>query len=387
MASYRQLDNKKWEVTIDLGRNPATGKRMRKFKSGFKTKKEATAFANSFSVDVENGLNVIDNKILLKDFIMSWYNDYKIKTLSLNTRTNYESRMKTYIIPQLGNIEIGKLNTTTVQQFYNDLINNNGLKPNSCKKVMETLSGCFKYAKKLKLINYMPTDIEKIHQDKERIVVWDDTQLKYFLNQIKGTQLYLPTLIISLTGLRIGEMCGLRWDNVDLEEGVIHIREQVIIDKTNHKLIHSKILKTDTAFRSISIPRTLCNILAEHREEEPQSNEKGFVILDMSNSMCNPRNVSMEFTRKVTKYEYTLEDKIKNSKKEITDYMQLPQFSIHGLRHSHATILLLKGENIKVISERLGHKSTQITWDTYSHVLPSMKKQTADLLDTIFDGL
>jgi integrase len=67
--------------------------------------------------------------------------------------------------------------------------------------------------------------------------------------------------------------------------------------------------------------------------------------------------------------------------------MQLPQFSIHGLRHTHATILLLKGENIKVISERLGHKSTQITWDTYSHVLPSMKKQTADLLDNIFDDL
>ncbi|WP_375542026.1 tyrosine-type recombinase/integrase [Clostridium gelidum] len=67
--------------------------------------------------------------------------------------------------------------------------------------------------------------------------------------------------------------------------------------------------------------------------------------------------------------------------------LQLPQFSIHGLRHTHATILLLKGENIKVISERLGHKSTQITWDTYSHVLPSMKKQTADLLDNIFDDL
>nr|WP_278281337.1 tyrosine-type recombinase/integrase [Clostridium sp. BL-8] len=66
---------------------------------------------------------------------------------------------------------------------------------------------------------------------------------------------------------------------------------------------------------------------------------------------------------------------------------QLPQFIIHGLRHTHAAILLLKGENIKVISERLGHKSTQITWDTYSQVLPSMKKQTADLLNNIFNDL
>lgn len=386
MASYRQLDNKKWEVTIDLGRNPSTGKRMRKFKSGFKTKKEATAFANSFSVDVENGLNVIDNKILLKDFIMSWYNDYKIKTLSLNTRTNYESRINTHIIPQLGNIEIGKLNTATVQQFYNDLIKK-GNKPSSSKKIMETLSGCFKYAKKLKLINYVPTDIDKIRQDNEKIIVWDDIQLKFFLNQIKNNNLYMPALVISLTGLRIGEMCGLRWDNVNLEEGVIYIREQVIIDKKNHKLIHSKILKTDTAFRDVSIPQALCNILTQHKSEQPQINEEGFVILDRDNNMCNPRNVSMDFTKKVAKYKDTLEDKISNSKKEITNYMQLPQFSIHGLRHTHATILLLKGENIKVISERLGHKSTQITWDTYSHVLPSMKKQTADLLDNIFDDL
>jgi len=93
----------------------------------------------------------------------------------------------------------------------------------------------------------------------------------------------------------------------------------------------------------------------------------------------------MDFTKKVAKY--TLDDKIKNSKKEIIDYMQLPQVSIHGLRHTHATILLLKGENIKVISERLGHKSIKITMDTYSHVLPSMKKQTAELLNNIFDDL
>lgn len=386
MASYRQLANKKWEVTIDLGRDSATGKRMRKFKSGFKTKKEAMTFANSFSVDVANGLNVIDNKILLQDFMKSWYDDYKMATLSINTRSNYESRMNTHIIPQLGNIEIGKLNAATVQQFYNNLIKK-GNKPNSCKKIMETLSSCLKYAKKLKLINYLPTDIEKVQQIKEKVVAWDDNQLKFFLNEIKGTQLYLSALVISLTGLRIGELCGLRWDNVELEEGAIHIREQIIIDKKNHKLIHQKILKTDSAYRSVSIPPVLINILSKHKLEQPQGNEKGFVILDKDNNMANPRNVSMDFTKKVARYKDTLEDKIKKSKKEIKNYMQLPQFSIHGLRHTHATILLLKGENIKVISERLGHKSTQITWDTYSHVLPSMKKQTADLLNTIFNDI
>ena len=339
MASFRKLNNGKWEVTIDLGRNPSTGKRMRKFKSGFKTKKEAIAYANSFSVDIANGLNVIDNKVLLKDFINSWYDDYKSKTLSINTKTSYRSRIDNYIIPQLGEIELGKLNTATVQQFYNDLIKQD-LKPNSCKKIIEVLRGCYKYAKKLNLVNYLPTDIETIPQEKEKVVVWNEDQLKFFLSEIKDTWLYLPVLIISLTGLRIGELCGLRWDNVDLENGFINIREQVIQDKTNHQLIHTRILKTNSAFRSISIPNNLVKLLIEHKNNQPNSNIDGFVILNRDNVMCNPRNVSMDFTKKVQKYK-ELEDKSK----------ELPQISIHGLRHTHATVLLLKDENIKVISK------------------------------------
>lgn len=386
MASYRKLSNGKWEVTIDLGRNPSTGKRIRKFKSGFKTKKEAISFANALSVDVENGLNVIDNKILLKDFIMSWYNDYKIKTIGLNTRANYESRINNYIIPYFGNIELGKLNSATVQQFYNDLINKD-LKPNSCKKIIEILRGCYKYAKKLNLVNYLPTEIETVKQESTKVVVWDDIQLKFFLSEIKDNWLYLPALIISLTGLRIGELCGLTWDNVDLDEGIIHVRDQVIQDKKTYALVHTRILKTNSAYRSISIPQGLINLLKVHKEKQPEDNKKGFVILDREDRMCNPRNVSMDFTKKVEKYKDTLEDKKEKSKKEINNYMQLPQLSIHGLRHTHATILLLKGENIKVISERLGHKSIRVTMDTYSHVLPSMKRQTAALLDNVFDDI
>lgn len=93
--------------------------------------------------------------------------------------------------------------------------------------------------------------------------------------------------------------------------------------------------------------------------------------------MCNPRNVSMNFTKKLERFNKSLQD----------DNKALPKISIHGLRHTHATILLLKGENIKVISKRLGHTSTQITWDTYSHVLPEMEKKTADLLDIMFDDI
>ena len=97
MASFRKLSNGKWEVTIDLGRNPSTGKRMRKFKSGFKTKKEAVAYANSFCVDIANGLNVIDNKVLLKDDIklFSSITENKVDLYSLE-KINKKINSKSY---------------------------------------------------------------------------------------------------------------------------------------------------------------------------------------------------------------------------------------------------------------------------------------------------
>lgn len=383
MASFRQLSNKKWEVTINIGIDPITGKRLRHYKSGFKTKKEASIYANKYSADIANGLNITNTKITLEAFIKSWYKDYKINTLSINTQINYQSRINTYIIPYLGNLELNKINTATIQQFYNTLIKN-GLKPNSIKKIIEVLRGCFKYALKLKLIKYLPTDIETITQDKEELVVWDDLQLKYFLSEIKESWLYTPVLILSLTGLRVGELCGLRWCNVDLENQIIHIKEQVLNDKDHHTLIHTTKLKTKSSYRSISIPSVLVKVLLQHKKIQFSNNPKGFVILDRSNNMCNPRNLSMNFKHTVQKYKLSPSAANKSKKKYPSNYMQLPQISIHGLRHTHATILLLKGENIKVISDRLGHNSVKVTLDTYSHVLPSMQKQTATLLDTIF---
>ena len=97
--------------------------------------------------------------------------------------------------------------------------------------------------------------------------------------------------------------------------------------------------------------------------------------------MCNPRNISVEFSKKVAKYKLSIDD-IPNP---VEGYLQLPQITFHDLRHTHATILLKHGENIKVIAERLGHTSVKITLDTYSHVLPSRTEHTANLLENIFN--
>lgn len=365
MASYKQLNKYNWQVVISLGYDE-NGKKRRVKKQGFRTKKEAEVFVTETLTKKNHGYIAPTNtNILFKDFITQWFNNYKSLSIGINTRTNYLSRINTHIIPKLGHYKLTDITNNIIQNFYNDLINKEKLNPSSAKKVLETLNNCFKYAQKNKLIYTVPTEIETIKINKKEIEFWTEEELKFFLEEIKYTYLYTPILIASMTGVRVGELCGIRWCDIDLENGYININNQVIQDKNSKKLILSSILKTSTSKRSISIPKLLINHL-EGIKAQINPNKLDYIILNRQNEMCNPRNISMEFTKKVAKYP------------------NINQISIHSLRHTHATLLIFNGENIKVISDRLGHKDISVTLNTYTHIMEDMKKDTAKLLDKIF---
>lgn len=365
--------NGKYKVIIELGRDERTNKRKRHTKEGFKTKKEAKAYAIMKENELLKGSIHSNSKIILKDFINEWYTNHICNSdLALNTITNYKARIDTHIIPYMGNMQISKIKVTDVQNFYYHMVKEN-LKPNTAKRVILVLRKCLTFAKKMKLINEVPCDIEFFKETKDKkIQYWTEEQLIYFLEQIKDTYLYFPVLLAAFTGMRIGELCGLRYKNVDLNNLRIKVCEQTLNDKLNKTLIHTDILKTSKSNREITIPRFLAKAIEERKHDND------FVVVNREGEMCNPRNLSMDFTKKVSKYS---ELKADNSPE---GYIQLPKISFHDLRHTHATILLLHGENIKVISQRLGHESVKITLDTYSHVLPAMEEHTSLMLESIF---
>lgn len=365
MASYKQLSKYNWQVVISLGYD-ANGRRNRLKKQGFKTKKEAEIYVT----DTLNKRNIgyitpKSNNILFKDFILDWFTNYKSNTLGVNTKNNYLSRINYHIIPKLGYFKLTDITNLTIQNFYNSLINDNKLAPASAKKIIEILSNCFKYAKKNKLIYNIPTDIEKIKLEKPKIDYWNKDDIDFFIKELEHTYLFTPVFISLLTGLRIGELCGLRWSDINLKNGYLTVNHQVIQDKINKELILTDVLKTSTSHRSVSIPNILINYL-EHLKEDDIDDINGFVIKDRNGLMATPRNISMEFTKKVSKYK------------------NLKQISFHSLRHTHATLLIFNGENIKVVSDRLGHKDISVTLNTYTHVMEDMKRDTAKLLDNLF---
>ena len=364
MASFKQIAKGNWQVVISLGNDPVTKKRIRVKKQGFKTKKEAEKFVNDYNTKVNNGFLLPKSKnILLKDFILDWFNNHKVLSIGINTRNHYISRINTYIVPLLGNYKLTEIDTLTVQNFYNHLLTKEQpLKPSSAKKVIETLNNCLKYAKKLKLISFLPTDIEKVSIEKPKIEYWSKDQLDFFLDKMQGTYLYFPVLLCALTGVRVAELCGLKWCDVDFEKGYLNINRQVIRDESTKELLCTDNLKTNGSNRTISIPNILLNELSLRR-----GNPNDFIILNRQDEICNPRNLSMDFKKKVSKYP------------------NLPQITIHGLRHTHATLLILNGENIKIVSDRLGHKDVTTTLNTYTHIMEEMKDNTAELLDNLFN--
>lgn len=378
MASYKMINKGNWKVTISLGFDE-NGKRKKVIKQGFKTKKDAEKFTTETLTKKNMGyVATCESNMLFKDFIIDWFTNYKSSSISINTRNDYLSRMNTHIIPMLGHYKLSQLTNPIMQNFYNSLINEKKIKAVSAKKVLDIINGSLKYAKKLKLIYELPTDINKQKLEKPKIEYWSKQEIDFFLDTIKDTYLYTPIFIDVLTGLRIGELCGLRWCDVDLDNGFITVNNQLIHDKRLKVLILAN-LKTASSHRNISIPKKLINYLNELKEYR-KATEKDYVVLDRNDFKYTPRSLSMNFTKKISKFKKTIEEVEADSK----EYMQLTQISFHGLRHTHATLLISNGENIKVVSERLGHTDIRMTLNTYTHVMKDMKSNTAKLLDDLF---
>ncbi|HBJ1646728.1 site-specific integrase [Clostridium sp. ZBS20] len=381
MATYKNISSisskPNWKATVCLGYE--NGKKSVARKQGFKTKKEAEKWVTEILNKKNKGyIAATESNISFKDYINKWFNDYKSKHIGINTRTNYKSRIDTHIIPKLGSYKLNKITNAIVQDFYNSLISE-GLKPSSVKKIMEILNGVFKYAQKSKLIYTIPTDIEKQPMNKPKIEFWSKKEIDFYLNVIKGTYLYTPILIEIFTGLRVGELCGLRWSNINIDNGYLIVKNQVIYDRESKVLVFSEILKTDASYREISLPKILIDYL---KAIKGNSDSTDFVILNRDGLMCNPRNLSMNFTKSISKYKDPIDKNSPGINKN--NYMQLKQITFHGLRHTHATLLIFNGENIKVVSDRLGHKDIATTLNTYTHIMEDMKNNTASLLDDIF---
>ena len=360
MKGYIRKRGKVYSFTVDIGRDPITGKRKQKTRSGFKTKKEAQAALAELINKVEKGETVDFRKTIFKDFILDYLEKNYRNKVKPTTYDTYYSLITKQIIPYFKDITLNEMNQFVIHDFYNEKLKE-GYSTNYIRRMHEMLVMALRVAKKWDLIGKdIASMIESPKVKKKEMKIWSIDHVNQFLETCTHSRYHPVFFLAAYTGMRKGEILGLTWDDIDFNKRIISV------NKTLFKLADGYSLgtpKSQSAIRDIYFDEEIEKVLKRQKvrqKEEKLKNgrvyqENNLVFAQEDGGFVYPSSVNILFTRFINR-------------------SGLPRIRFHDLRHTHATILLQMGVNPKVVSERLGHSSVQITLDVYSHVTKEIKQ-------------
>ena len=355
------------------------------------TKKEAKLELAKFVADVEKGNVIEGNSITFEEFTEIWKRDYGAKELAPTPYSRYVAILNTRILPYFGKFKLDKIKPTDIMKFYdmleNDtqikrLKNNKGerlKKPLSRKTILEhhrLLRAMLHRAVYWQLIVSNPAErVQPPRAKKPKRRSYDDEQTKILLENlekltVEDTKYKVAIIFTIFTGVRLGELMGLEWQDVDFRNGIISINRssQYLSDMG----VFTKVPKTESSIREIAIPEFIISLLEEYKlwYEEQKSvygelwtnSDRLFVQAD--GKPMHPSTISKWFVKYVGQ-------------------IGLPVINFHGLRHTNASLLVAQNIDIAVISARLGHAQISTTLDFYVHPLLSHNRKAGYALENL----
>ena len=352
------------------------GSRKKVEKVGGDTRPEAEAALRKVLSDIdETGQYFLGTDTRVKQYLDFWMEEYVKLNLKYNTYENYRFTIKNHINGYLGKKKLTDLSPALLQNFINA-----EFKKGYSKKTMTITHSVLKNALNMAvypwgLIKQNPMLYVKIPKYEARPTTKKDLKiisLEDFDHMLEITPerhpFYIPLNIGFYTGMRVGEVCGLTWDDVDFSNGTITVEKQMV--KNDGAWVYGT-PKTSSSNRTIFIGQTLLAILKKHKKQQLENRMKyGKLYID-SNAVCTKEDGEL-VTPSVVKW----------NTRRISNALSL-SFNFHSLRHTHATLLLENGAKMKEISERLGHSRISITMDTYSHVTDKMRNETVDIMENL----
>jgi integrase len=356
----------KWEFKTRAGVKPDGS--VRWVKRSFKTKKEAEKAYMELMNEVHKGTYVTPSKLLYQDFIEQWF-ETKQHSINIQTKRVYRGHIDKQIKPLLGQMKLANIKPVHVQNFINELVSS-GLSPATIRKIHRIVSMSFDYAVKIKELTDNPAKYVILPKNTKReMKVWSKEEVEKFLKEVKSSRYYIAFHLALTTGMRQGEILGLRWKDIDFENKTLTVRQTLAHNKK--EFLNGG--KTSNAVRKIDLFDDTIKELKAHRKVIlAEKLKKGDKYQDFDLVVCtsNGTPTSQANIKRV------MDNAIKRS--------NVPKIRFHDLRHTHATHLLEKGENVKVVAERLGHSKSSFTMDVYSHVTPSMQKEMVARLQQYF---
>ena len=410
---YKRKNGKgksKWAASVTIGRDEEGNLKRKTFYGA--TRKEVTDKLNEVLNTVSNGTYREPAKIKFSEWLDIWLNDYKKRGFKATTFESYESHSRLHIKPAIGYIKLSQLTTTHLQRLYNDKLDGGrsdskkgGLSAKSVKEIHGVIYGALEQAKKEGMITINPADAVVLPKlEKPKIMFFDSEQVAIFLTAARETHYFMAYYLELATGLRRGELLGLRWKDVDMENRTVSVNQGLV--RTKQGLVF-QIPKTNKAIRTISIPPGVATELKNHKKlqaekklqageawhkeiifltNEPELND--LVFTNEIGQPIDPRALTRHFERLIDKINMDIEmtGKKKNWKQEDVEAKKLTKISFHGLRHTYATLCLQQGVDMKTTQENLGHFDPGFTLSVYSGVTDKMKQNATDKIGNLLDA-
>jgi len=381
-GSIRQRSKGSWEVCIDTGRDPATGKRQRHFESVKGTKKAAQQRMHELLHTLEQGAYIRPSRLTVTQFLGEWLRDYVELNCSPRTKASYEMITRCHLIPELGSISLSQLEPRHLQAFYRrqrerGRVDGKGqLSPQTVRYCHSLLAEALGYAVKMGLLSRnVAQATEAPRADHKVMPTLAPEDVPRFLEVAQESPYYIFFYLLLHTGLRRGEALALRWKNVDLGLASLGVSAYLSVTETAYKLGGTCIIKepkTSHSRRRIALSPSLGLVLRQHRSAQEVQRallgkpliDEDFVFAHPDGTPLDPSTVSHTFNKIIRK-------------------AGLPHIRLHDLRHTHASLLLQAGVHPKIVQERLGHSSIRVTLDTYSHVIGGLQEVAAQRFDDL----
>ena len=390
MAQVRtRKRGKTFSYIFEAGKT-ADGKRKVVEKGGFATKSEAyKAGVAAYNDYLHGNIGITSEKITLKDFMTAWLNNVVALNVKSNTMKTYQSHFKNQIVPYLGNVKVQELTPAMLDEWMRELLTA-GFARNTLRNVHDLIHCLLDYAVyPAQLIQSNPAAYIKVPKNApknivKRTIITPEQFAALCEKYPFGTPLYIPLLLLYHTGMRLGEVLGLLWQDVDFDAKKITLHRQ--IQYLNKRGYFFTTLKTESSYRYIIVDDFLLGELKRWQLQQIENEkligdsyvyvyrEKNGHIERRSKSLPAPdgEKVSLVCTR---------DNGQMILKNHFTRILAAMGLNAHSFRHTHATQLIESGAAPKGVADRLGHASTTITQDLYTHNTQTNSEQSLDTKD------
>jgi len=364
-----------WEARATIGTDPETGKQKQRSVSG-KTQKEVAKKLRQITAEIDDGSYQEPTAMTVGEWLDIWLDQF-LGGVKPRTVEAYDCSIRNHLKPALGSVKLENLTAPVIQRLYISLQRKaNPLSAKSIKNLHGVLHRALQQAVELGYLQTNPSNPCKLPRiEKRDIEPFDNEDIKNFLREIKGHQYENVYLVTLFTGMREGEVLGLKWKCVDWSTGTILIGQQ-LQRKHDGSGEYTMISPKNGKHRRVTPAPFVMDVLRNQLEKQSRMKrtagelweDNDFVFTNEVGHNLSCQTVYLHF-------------------KKIAAKIGRPTARFHDLRHSYAVASLQNGDDIKTVQENLGHHTAAFTLDIYGHVTPKMRRESADRMQNYINSL